>query len=164
MRTSADESSREFLTSKTAQNIRSTNYIELKRNPFGNSTLLEDTFGSIARGTDTVHTRESASLIICQLVKACDSETLKNVFADIVKIKESAGCIINEETHRNAVAYEAYHDYIEYTGKEPSKMDLKKFIVAKPEQYSCKFPDQDTDKRGWTRLWEDCGLSTLDDR
>jgi len=157
-RTSDDAPKGEFLTSEAARNTRSSNFEQLKTDPYSHEDIIEEIFGAVARGTDTARTRESAGLIICRLIRACDSKALQRTFSAIVRIKESAEANNSEEPHRNARSYKAYSGYIEAYGKEPTRAALKKFITSQPERYGKSFPD---DRQGWKRLWDDSGLHGL---
>jgi hypothetical protein len=86
-----------------------------------------------------------------------DSEKLELLFKRIVNLKKNA-----ESRGRAAYAYYAYSSFIDETDREPSKMELKKYIIARREIYK-ESPSSD-DAKGWTRLWKACGLFDLAER
>ena len=83
---------------------------------------------------------------------ADDAETM---FKGIAELKRE----LEIDPHKNFSAFLAYHHFIESTRREPSRRELKKFILENPKQY--RGMPQTKDSEGWDRLWNDCGLAGL---
>ena len=84
-------------------------------------------------------------------------EQIAGFFARVEKLAANA-----EQPHRNAYAYFGYARFISEAGREPSKPELRDYLLARPETHK-GMPALD-DKKAWTRLWESCGLFTLPPR
>jgi hypothetical protein len=86
------------------------------------------------------------------------SETIEQVFSDIVRMKKQA-------ENPPSRAYWAFLGYIALftkKGTEPSKSDLRKYMVTNQSTY--KNLPSEGDGKGWTRLWESAGLTLLRQR
>jgi hypothetical protein len=79
---------------------------------------------------------------------------LKAFFARISKLASNV-----EQPHRNAFVYYGYSRFIEETGREPSKNDLKNYLLEDTQSFKGLPPSDD--KKAWTRLWSETGLSSL---
>ena len=107
------------------------------------------------RATDAE--RESVGNLFAEAVRICTPEQLSGFFSRVAKMAENV-----KQPHRNARAYFGYARFIEETGREPSKPELKAYLLARPEIY--KGMPADDAKSQWTDLWRDCGLLHLADR
>jgi hypothetical protein len=95
--------------------------------------------------------------LFAEALGTCTSEQLAAFFARVTKLALNA-----EQTHRIAAAYFGYSRFIEETGREPSKPELKAYLIARPETF--KGMPRDESKSDWTDLWKACGLSNLANR
>lgn len=84
-------------------------------------------------------------------------EQLSAFFRRVEKLKIGAA-----QSHRNAAAYQAYSEYIDATGREPAKPELRAYIIARPESF--KGMPATEDKKAWSRLWASAGLKGLSGR
>lgn len=107
------------------------------------------------RATDAE--REFVGNLFADAARTCTAAQLAAFFARVAKLALNA-----EQPHRNAYAYFAYARFIEATGREPSKPELKAYMLARPETF--KGTPAGDEKKQWTRLWADSGLSELADR
>ena len=107
----------------------------------------------LGRATDGE--KRLAKELFAHVLENSTPEQAAAFFARVRRLKESAEL----PPHRNAFAYYAYSSFIEETGREPSKPELRKYIVARKGA----FRDAPTpeDGKAWHRLWEDCGLFEL---
>jgi hypothetical protein len=94
---------------------------------------------------------------IGQLMRKCSSDQLHSLLGSIGKMKEKS-----ENYERTAYAYYAYSNFIKESDREPTKPELKKYIVANRSIYKVA-PDVG-DGKGWTRLWKSSGLFSLSER
>jgi hypothetical protein len=86
-----------------------------------------------------------------------NADQLAAFFRRVEKLK-----VASEQPHRNFAAYLAYERFIKTTGREPSKPELKQYIIARPESFKAMPPEDD--KKAWTRIWDESGLSSLSAR
>ncbi|GAA5130807.1 hypothetical protein GCM10023212_41110 [Luteolibacter yonseiensis] len=102
--------------------------------------------------------RQTAGDLLVRVVEKFTADQADDFFKRLISLKRNHEAL----PHRNGFAYLAYCRYIEATGKEPTKPQLRKYIVARPEE----FKDQPSpeDKKGWSRLWKESGLFTLKER
>ena len=84
-----------------------------------------------------------------------DLARVERFFMLIVKLKRNEA-----NPHRNAYAYFAYSHYLADNGREPSKAELKAYMLADGNGRYRDLPAPE-DKKGWTRLWKNAGLSRL---
>jgi hypothetical protein len=103
--------------------------------------------------------RDRVGKALSYAVEHFSAEEAAELFGIIVKLKKNHE---QEGSQKNAWALAAYNDFINQTGSEPSKPQLKEFILARKEKYRQR-PDPE-DKTGWTRLWKASGLFGLRDR
>ena len=125
----------------------------LRVDPYGEEPLacvLADVL--LNRATDAE--REFAARLFADAAATATADQLAAFFARVENMKRNAG-----QPHRNAAAYFGYARFIQETGREPIKPELKAYLLARPETYK-GMPESD-DKKAWTRLWVDCGLFTL---
>lgn len=109
--------------------------------------------------TERQHWRECAGALLSGAVEHFTADDAEELFGIIVKIKRTHEQV---GSHANAWALAAYNDFMNEAGSEPSKVQLRKFIMARPEKYRQRPADED--KKGWTRLWKSSGLFSLPDR
>jgi hypothetical protein len=95
---------------------------------------------------------------MAELLSEWDAETVKKVFADILRMKE------NEQLppHRNFLAYRAYCDFLLEFGFEPTRQKLAKFIVANHAKYPVGLGKTTTGKDWWEMFFE-AGLARLEE-
>ena len=94
-----------------------------------------------------------------RLIKSMASskpEDFEDVVSTLTKIKKNIDRPIPREAH----AWSAAGDYWKETGSPPSKVELRKYMIARPEKYS----DQPSPDAPWTRLWIDSGLTEFWER
>lgn len=108
-------------------------------------------------GREEETTPEGQFLIDVVANKTADEA--ERIFAGIVEMKRERE---SGHRHRNSWAYLAYAAFMDATGREPSKAELRKCIEAQRDTFK-DAPGAD-DGKGWTRVWEDCGLSNLPDK
>ena len=129
----------------------------LRVDPLGNEPLAS-VFGPIILGTSTDSNKELAGDLFCKLLENGTSEMVEGFLKRVSTLKRNHEAL----PHRNGFAYFAYCRFVEAAGKEPTKSQLKKFIIARPEEYRDQ-PSPDG-KKEWTELWKRSGLFTLQDR
>jgi hypothetical protein len=124
------------------------------------SQTEEESLRSLADGIEAKRqrSRDFVGALMACAVEHFTADQAAEFFNHIVKMKLTHGGL----PHRNAWAHAAYGDFINETGKEPSKPHLRKYMEARKEKYRDQ-PSPD-DKKGWSRLWKDSGLFTLSDR
>ena len=83
-------------------------------------------------------------------------EHFKDLVSALTKIKNNIDRPIPREAH----AWSAAGDYWKEIGSPPSKVELRKYMIARPEKYS----DQPSPDAPWTRLWIDSGLTDFWER
>jgi hypothetical protein len=98
---------------------------------------------------------ELAGEMFVHMLADCTADQAEAFFKRVVTLKRNAEGL----PHRNGFAYYAYARFIEETGREPSKAELKRYILARREIY--RDAPGEGDKEGWTRLWIAAGLFTL---
>ena len=94
-----------------------------------------------------------------QVIKSMASsnpEHFKDFISTLTKIKKNLDRPIPREAH----AWSAAGDYWKETGSPPSKVELRKYMIARREKYS----DQPSPDAPWTRLWIDSGLTDFWER
>ena len=83
-------------------------------------------------------------------------EHFKDLVSTLTKIKNNIDRPIPREAH----AWSAAGDYWKETGSPPSKVELRKYMIARREKYS----DQPSPDANWARLWADTGLNDFWER
>jgi hypothetical protein len=121
--------------------------------PF-NEEPLACIFGPVLLGRATVAEKQFAGEILAELSATATPEQLAGAFARIAKLKENA-----DQPHRNAYVAYAYARYFSELGEEPTKRQLKAYLLENPKVFK-GMPPLD-DKKAWHRLWEDSGLAGL---
>lgn len=111
--------------------------------------------GGVILGRSTADEKDLVGKLFTHILETATPEHARQFFARVLELKKSAAM----PAHRNAFAYYAYSNYIEETGREPSKAELRKYIMARREIY--KDAPGPEDGRGWTRVWKAVGLSDL---
>jgi len=138
-----------------AQVARQLNIDTLRADPL-NDEPLAGTFGHIIRGDEpTAFESELLGKLMAQALGKMTIEQAQGFFDRIMEMKK-----LWAHGHRNAYAYYAYSNYIEATGKEPSKSELKKYIIAHRDIFKDAPPPEDG--KAWYRLWKDSGLDKLE--
>jgi hypothetical protein len=99
---------------------------------------------------------DAATLLINEIVKT-DADTIEGVFKRIVDMKRE---FESGAHHRNSRLVDAFFDYGDETGREPSKRELREYVCARPEKYP-GFPDQDALSE-WTPIYAATGLKWRD--
>lgn len=122
-----------------------------KSKPMGFASSLSSVFEISAR--DHAETQFFGEIMTAK-IQDCTTDELKELFDDILKMKAN-----REFLHRNSYAYLAYCQFISETSREPSKWELKKYILARSDRYR-EAPSKG-DGKGWTRVWEEAGLTKL---
>jgi len=122
-----------------------------KSKPMGFASSLSSVFEISARDpADTQFFGE----IMTVAIQDSTTDELKELFDHILKMKAN-----REFLHRNSYAYLAYSHFINETSREPSKWELKEYIVARSDRF--KDAPSKNDNKGWTRLWKEAGLNKL---
>lgn len=127
---------------------------ELRTDPLGDEPLA-CILGPVILRRATDGEKQLAKELFTHILETGTAEQVTAFFARVRRLKESAEL----PPHRNALAYYAYSSFIEETGREPSKPELRKYIVARREIF--KGAPAPEDGKAWHRLWEDCGLFEL---
>jgi hypothetical protein len=97
---------------------------------------------------------EVAGAMFVAVLKNPDPMVAGRFFQRVMRLKLNA-----DMPHRNAYAFHAYGRFIEETGREPSKPELRAYIEARRNEF--KDAPGAEDPKGWTRLWRESGLSGL---
>lgn len=95
---------------------------------------------------------------IAQLLSEWETETVKKVFADIIRMKQTS----EEPPHRNFLAYRAYCDFLLEFGFEPTRQKLAKFIRENFVKYPVGLREPTTGKEWWEMFFE-AGLVRLEE-
>ncbi|MDA0766903.1 MAG: hypothetical protein O3A92_08795 [Verrucomicrobia bacterium] len=112
-------------------------------------------FAAIATGTATEEEREAASRTLLRILAPdYPAAAAASIFADLAKMKMR----LAEKPHRLSRAYAAYEKFIDETNRQPSKIELKDYILNRPQQYGTDWPGRE---EPWTRIWDGCCLSEL---
>lgn len=114
-------------------------------------------YAPIILGRASKNQKKDAGNCFVSLLEKASVSQLESVFARLLKLKKNA-----ELPHRNSTAYLGYARFMEETGREPKKPELKRYLLARPETYKGLPPGDD--KKAWSRLLEECGLKPLLDR
>lgn len=146
---------------ESGREIRLDNIEALKVEPY-NDQHFGDIMGPLVLGTGCDAAKRQAAEFVCHIIETRTPEALEEVFSDIVTLKREGERVKAGMIQRNASAYRAYHIFIEETGREPSKCELRKFIVARSQEFGGDFP-KDEDGKAWARIWETIGLKALPD-
>lgn len=146
------------------EETRKDNFRHLLLDPKGEK-LGADIFGPLLLGDADEGARTAAGNFMSHVIEHGSIQAIDEVFRDIRRLKERAETMRNGgEVPRPAQAYYAYSSFIEETGREPSKKELKYYICARPERYK-GFPPEDAEASAlWTQIWEDAGLKHLHSR
>jgi hypothetical protein len=105
----------------------------------------------------TADEKQEVGWLFAQALETTTAEQLEKFFARVVVMKKNA-----EQPHRHAFAYFGYVRFIEENGREPSKFELKKYLLARRENFKDLPPAEDG--KAWTRVWREAGLFTLPDK
>ena len=126
----------------------------LKADPMRNESLAELFVPVIAGHASDWWKRSIGDFVILALEHE-SPELLEHIFKRVVTLKRTF--VDADYRHRNYFAYRAYLDYRIEFASEPSKPELKAYILARPKIYK----NAPLDKKDWTRLWKASGLSGL---
>lgn len=129
---------------------------ELSADPFGDFPLAF-LFSQVIEGKASERERETVGKVLVSLLEQASPERASEVLGRLAKMKEDAGL----PSHRNARAFRAYSDFVEIAGRDPSKAELKDFILARPESYGADWPGK---AEPWSRIWAASGLKELKGR
>jgi hypothetical protein len=122
--------------------------------PF-NEEPLACIFGPVLLGRATAAEKKFVGEL-CAEVLATAPEKAPAFFARVAKMAANI-----EQPHRNAYALYGYARFIAETGKEPSKRELREYLLENPKVFPGMPAGDGSDKKGWDRLWKDSGLSNL---
>lgn len=111
-------------------------------------------FAPVIAGTGGAGDRDAAAAALLSLLEHATPERAAEVFGRIVRMKEQAGL----PEHRHAKAFRAYIAFTSAAGREPTKIELKDFILSRPETYGTDWPGREDP---WSRIWEGAGLKGL---
>ncbi|MEY4569971.1 MAG: hypothetical protein RLZZ398_1410 [Verrucomicrobiota bacterium] len=125
--------------------------------PFGDD-ILAPFFTPILFGDSSPMLERIVGDFFVTSLKTFPSSALEKIFQGVLALKRNIETNIISP-HRNFFAYQAYLQFVIETGRDPSKPELKDYILARRETYK-DAPSKD-DPRGWTRLWVASGLSLL---
>jgi len=148
---------------------RKDNFRKLLLEPQGEK-LGGDIFGPLLMGDATTDARKLAGEFLCHVIEHGSIQAIDEVFRDIRKLKERADAMRNGgKAPRVAQAYHAYSAFIEETGREPTKKELRIYICERSERSKRAdglkrykgFPPEDASDQ-WSPIWEDAGLKHLD--
>ena len=126
--------------------------------PLGEDPLLAAKLGQVIVGWGEPTVRNLVGNFMVHVLESYSADDAENLFKRIVRLKRNS-----EFHHRNKYASLAYSDYIEETGIEPTKPQLREYMMARRAE---KYLDQPAaeDGKGWTRLWKASGLFALPER
>jgi hypothetical protein len=102
--------------------------------------------------------RSSLGNTMVEILEKCTADETEVLFKRIVTLKRNA----EQPPHRNCYAFAAYNNFIFETGIEPTKRQLRKYMIARLEEY--RDQPEPGNPKGWTRLWKDSGLFKLPER
>lgn len=125
-----------------------------RADPF-NEEPLAGVLSPVLLDRATEQEREFFGNLVANAARTLNADQLESFFARVVLLRRN----IEQLGHRNAYAYFGYSRYMEETGREPSKPELKAYLIARRETFR-ELP-ADEDGKGWTRLWRESGLATL---
>lgn len=141
----------------------------LKHDPL-NEDPLTAVFAGVISGEVSDADEKLVGSLWVKVMKTGDPERIKDLACKIARLAENA-----KHPRRAFHAYQAYVDFIEATEREPSKRELKKFILARSNQSEdfkrgrdrkVRYMDMpaEEDKKAWTRIWHDSGLFGIRER
>jgi hypothetical protein len=122
-----------------------------------NEEPLAGCFAPLILNRATDAERAFAADLMATALEECTPEQWTAFALRLARLKANA-----EQPHRNAYAYWGYARFIEENGREPSKPELKAYLLENPKVFP-GMPAADA-KSQWTDLWRDCRLSKLADR
>lgn len=93
--------------------------------------------------------------LFIRAVAELTADEAEAMFERIVKLKRN----YEGFRHRNAWAYLAYRNFMSEFEKEPTKRELKSFILSRPGIY--QEAPQKEDFKAWERMWDGAGLHEL---
>jgi hypothetical protein len=120
-------------------------------------------FGPLLLGDATPEARSLAGDYLCHIIEHGSVEAIEETFRDLRKLKERAELLKSGgKAPRSASAYYAYSNFIEEQRREPTKAELRRYILARPKRYG-DFPPASADSDClWTDIWKDAGLLDLE--
>lgn len=126
---------------------------ELRTDPFHEAPLA-CLLAPVLLNRATPSDRELVGNLFVQVLETATPEQAENFFAQVATLKRNAS-----QPHRNARAYFGYCSFIEATGREPSKPELKAYLDARPDEFPGLPPGYCL--KSWNRLFKDSGLEHL---
>jgi hypothetical protein len=112
----------------------------------------------VITGAASDHERQQAAREYLENLEKMTPEEMKDFFNLILTYKAQFANLRS----RVFFAVKAAYDYEAMTGREPSKPELKAFILANRGKY--KDAPSAEDGKGWTDLWKNSGLASLANR
>jgi hypothetical protein len=128
---------------------------KLRVDPLNDDSQLACVLAASILGTASEYNRKVAGEVMIDAVENLTADEAEAFFKRVVTLKRNR----EQLAHRNGFAFFAYSRYIEETGREPSKPELKAYLMARRETFR-ETPDEE-DGKAWTRLWKQSGLATL---
>jgi len=122
--------------------------------PYGDNPDAARLFAEIMLGKPSDSTKQIVGAVLVSAIKNFPSAELEKFFRLICDMKKNV-----EKPQRNAFAHLAYSVFILEVGREPTRHELKKYIIARPDIYKGQIGPEDY--KGWDRLWDDSGLFGL---
>ena len=95
--------------------------------------------------------------LLARALRILPSDELGEFFKMLCRLKKNL-----EAPRRNLFAFLAYAMFSDENGREPSKPELKAYILQHKDIYRDK-PDAG-DGKGWTRVWKQSGLFNLSEK
>jgi len=141
-----------------AATARQTQLDRLRVDQFNDDPQLASVLADAIMGGASEFSRKVAGEVLLGAVENLTADEAEAFFKRVVTLKRNH----EQLPQRNGFAFFAYSRYIEETGREPSKPELKAYLMARRETFR-ETPDEE-DGKGWTRLWKQSGLATLASR
>ena len=130
---------------------------QLRIDPYGNheelSLFMAPLLVRIEGEDETV--RNQCREWLANVIAGKTADEAAILFQGIVALKRK----LEDIPQKNFSAYLAYHHFIEAVRREPTRKELKVYLLKNPKHY----PDmpKSGDSEAWDRLWNDCGLEGL---
>jgi hypothetical protein len=138
-----------------AATARQTQLDRLRVDQFNDDPQLASVLADAILGGASEFSRKVAGEVLLGAVENLTADEAEAFFKRVVQMKRNR----EQLAHRNGFAFFAYSRYLEETGREPSKPELKAYLMARRETFR-DLPAAE-DGKGWTRLWQESGLATL---
>ena len=138
-----------------AATARQTQLDRLRIDQFNDDPQLASVLVDALMGGASDFSRKVAGEVMLGAVENLTADEAEAFFKRVVTLKRNR----EQLPHRNGFAFFAYSRYIEETGREPSKPELKEYLMARRETFR-DLPAAE-DGKAWTRLWVKSGLASL---